>query len=181
MTWMATEPAPRIDLGPLRRPLAWCLLATAVLSGHAFGEVRLETAVSKVETTLDGAGRVKRELVPADQVVPGEELRYTISFENTSDMVVDAERVVITNPVPDGTVYVAGTAGGDGSRVEYSIDGETFAGVEPGGAPPSGAPGAGGTQAAGAGPDAVRSLRWTYQRALEPGESGEVYFHVRMK
>lgn len=181
MTRMATEPAPRSGFGPLRRPLTWCLLAAAAASGHAFGEVRLETGVSKVETTLDGAGRVKRELVPADEVVPGEELRYTIRFENTSDMVVDADRVVITNPVPDGTVYVAGSAGGDGSRVEYSTDGETFTGVEPGGAPPSGSPGTQGTPAAGAGPDAVRSLRWTYQRALEPGESGEVYFHVRMK
>jgi uncharacterized repeat protein (TIGR01451 family) len=159
----------------------------------AFGEVTLDTAVSKVETTLDAAGRAKRALVPADEVVPGEELRYTITFSNTSEMVVDEARIVITNPIPRGVVYVTGSAGGDSTLVEYSTDGEAFGTAEPAAdspaadapspeIPAAAVPQAGSDPAAEpGGASAVRSLRWTYQNELAPGESGEVYFHVRMQ
>jgi uncharacterized repeat protein (TIGR01451 family) len=151
---------------------AWAL---AVVSGAAAAEVVLDTAVSKVETTLDAGGQVKRELLPAEDVVAGEELRYTITFTNESGTAVDAERIVITNPIPEGTRYVAGSAGGPGSRVEFSTDGENFTVSEPAGAADPGT--AGGNAAA----PPVESLRWTYQQALPPEESGEVFFHVRMQ
>lgn len=144
----------------------WLVTLAAVLgAATALAEVSLATSVSKVEATLDGGGRVKRELVPVDEVVPGEELRYTITFTNTSEATVDAERIIITNPIPDGTQYVAGSAGGEGAQVEYSTDGESFAAAGP----------------AEADGGSVRSLRWTYGRDLAPGASGEVFFHVRMQ
>lgn len=150
-----------------------CLMALAAAwCGGAAAEVVLDTSVTKVETTLDAGGRVKRELLPADDVVPGEELRYTITFTNDSDVPVDAQRIVITNPVPEGTRYVPGSAGGEGSRVEFSGDGETFDVSEPE------APGSATGEPAE--PPPVQSLRWTFQRELAPGDSGEVYFHVRM-
>lgn len=151
------------------------VLGAWLCSASAIGEVTLETSVRKVETTLDGSGQVKRELLATDDVVPGEELRYTIRFTNESATPVDAERIVITNPIPEGTRYVAGSAGGDGSAVEYSGDGDGFQGSEDAisaAADP-------GTTEDGGDRD-VHSLRWTYQRELGPGESGEVYFHVRM-
>lgn len=149
-------------------------LLLAAWSGTAAAAVVLDTAVSKVETTLDAGGGVKRELLPAEDVVAGEELRYTITFTNESATAVDAERVVVTNPIPPGTRYVAGSAGGAGSRVEFSTDGESFTVSEPAGAADSGGAGS-------AANPPVHSLRWTYQQALEPGESGEVHFHVRMQ
>ncbi len=162
-----------------RRGVRWwtmLMAATAAWSAgaatDAAAEVVLDTAVTKVETTLDAGGRVKRELLPADDVVPGEELRYTITFTNESETPVDAQRIVITNPVPEGTRYVPGSAGGEGSRVEFSGDGETFDVSEP--EAPAGAAGV------PAEPPPVHSLRWTYQRELAPGDSGEVFFHVRM-
>jgi uncharacterized repeat protein (TIGR01451 family) len=172
----------------LRWLAAW--VAMSVCAG-ALGEVTLDTAVTKVETTLDAGGRVKRALMPAEEVVPGEELRYTITFTNTSEMVVDESRIVITNPIPRGVVYVIGSAGGDATLVEYSTDGEAFGTTEPAADPPAaGAPSPALPAAppAGSGPaaepgeaSAVRSLRWTYRNNLAPGESGEVYFHVRMQ
>ncbi len=165
----------------MRRTTAVALRALAVLpmlaAAGAWGEVTLETTVSKVATTLDDAGTANRELVPADQVVPGEELRYTITFENDSDMVVDAGRIIVTTPIPDGTVYVDGSAGGDATLVEYSTDGQTFSAGEPEAGAGSG-PGAG---TADDGPPPVTSLRWTYQQDVAPGQSGQVYFHVRMQ
>jgi uncharacterized repeat protein (TIGR01451 family) len=160
-----------------------------ILGAGAFAEVTLETGVSKVETTLDAGGRVKRQLVPAEEVVAGDELRYTITFSNHSDILIDGERIVITNPIPDGTRYVIGTAGGDGTVVEYAVDDDTFSTTEPA-APPEDAAAAveGGSMAAAVaaaaaepgGPRSVRSLRWTYQPALAPGKSAQVHFHVRM-
>lgn len=162
------------------------LLAVALLVGAPAGlaRVTLDTAVSKVETTLEETGRVKRQLMPAEEVASGEELRYTITFTNESEMRVDAERVVITNPIPEGTRYVAGTAGGDFARVEYSADGESFSASEP--APAADSAGGGPAPSAqaeqgGAADLGIQSLRWTYLRDLQPGEAGEVYFHVRMQ
>jgi uncharacterized repeat protein (TIGR01451 family) len=168
---------------PRRGPGARSLALLAALGwlfpgAPALAEVTLETSVMKVESTLDNAGRVKRELLATDDVVPGEELRYSIRFTNESAGPVDAQRIIITNPVPEGTRYVSGSAGGDGTVVEYSLDGEQFDATEPvaGAAPAAGeASTAQGTPAGG-----VHSLRWTYQRRLGPGDSGEVYFHVRM-
>lgn len=164
------------------RALVW--LAALVWSASALAEVTLETDVAKVQSTLGAGGRVTRELVPVEEVVPGEELRYTITFTNESQTPVDAERIIISNPIPDGTRYVAGTAGGEDARVEYSIDGETFSAAEPVAAGANARPG---TQAlpGEAPPDGggtgVRILRWTYQETLAPGASAEVFFHVRMR
>jgi uncharacterized repeat protein (TIGR01451 family) len=155
------------------------LVATGFTAAAAAG-VTLETSVSRVETTLDPAGRVKRELLPVDEgVLPGEELRYTITFVNDSDTLVEPGRIVVTNAIPEGTRYVAGSAGGSAASVEYSTDGETFEPTEPAGESPAAAP-AGAAAPAENGPR-VRSLRWTHQEPLAPGESAEVFFHVRMQ
>lgn len=165
----------RDGAGGSRKRAVLLVFGASLCSAAAFGEVTLETSVRKVETTLDGSGQVKRELLATDDVVPGEELRYSIRFTNESATPVDAERIVITNPIPEGTRYVAGSAGGDATAVAYSGDGDEFHSSE---TAISAAPGSGPAEADG--DSHVHSLRWTYQRELGPGESSEVYFHVRM-
>jgi uncharacterized repeat protein (TIGR01451 family) len=150
--------------------LARCffVLSLACLSGTALAEVRMATTVARVETTIDPGGRVKRELLPAERVLPGEELRYAITFTNHSETLVERGRIIITNAIPEGARYLSGSAGGESVRTEYSMDGETFLPLDPGaGVPEQG--------------DGVASLRWTYDADLAPGESGEVFFHVRMQ
>jgi uncharacterized repeat protein (TIGR01451 family) len=144
----------------IRRVVAGCALGLLVGAAPVLAEVVLQTSVVKVESVLEANGRVKRQLLPADEVVAGEELRYTITFRNDSDMAVEAGRIVITNPLPDGTRYVAGSAGGDDTRLEFSADGESFSTAEPAD---------------------VRALRWTYQGELRPGDDSDVFFHVRMQ
>lgn len=188
------------------RTWVWLPLAVWLGMPAALAQVTLETEVRKVVSTLDPGGRVERQLVPVEEVVPGEELRYTITFTNDSNTPVEAERIVITNPIPDGTAYVPGSAGGEGSVVEYSLDGQTWSPVEPSAAgaqagvdAPARGPAGGatvGADGAGSGfevataepPPAtadagtsVRSLRWTYRDELRPGESESVVFHVRMQ
>lgn len=160
----------------------------ALAADQAVAEVTLATEVVKVETTLDAGGRVKRQLIPAESVIPGEELRYTITFTNESEALVDGGRIVITNPVPDGTRYVPGSAGGEAALVEFSRDGESFDQTEPAAESASPAPAQAGAAATMEGveavPDddgsAVHSIRWTYQEDLQPGASAVVFFHVRM-
>ncbi|HEX7035002.1 MAG TPA: hypothetical protein VF210_04475 [Pseudomonadales bacterium] len=176
---------------------AWGWLSLAAWLGMpaALAQVTLQTDVAKVVSTLDAGGRVERELVPVEEVMPGEELRYTITFRNESNTPVEGERIVITNPLPEGTVYVPGSAGGEGTMIEYSVDGQSWSPVEPSagvpapGVPASAMPAAGdpaGDSAPRPLPNAdaaspVRSLRWTYRQELPPGASGSVFFHVRMQ
>ena len=92
----------------------------------AAAEVTLENSVQKVETFVDEAGDVQRRLIGAESVVPGDELRYTITFTNISGEA--AENVVITNPIADSLIYVDGSAFGPGTEIQFSIDGgRTFA------------------------------------------------------
>ncbi|MDA1073350.1 MAG: hypothetical protein O3A63_01135, partial [Proteobacteria bacterium] len=101
------------------------------LAGAAHAQIDLTNSVKKVVSSVGAGGDVLLELVPAESVVPGDELRYTITFTNSGTDLVDARSVVITNPIPENTVYLEGTAFGTGTQIVFSIDsGETFAGAE---------------------------------------------------
>ncbi|MEE4383647.1 MAG: hypothetical protein V2J02_16725, partial [Pseudomonadales bacterium] len=94
---------------------ALLLCAAVAATGHALDAMRLETAVEKVERFVDETGETRTRLVEPASVVPGDELRYTITFANESAEVIDAGTVVITNPVPESTVYLDGSAFGSGT------------------------------------------------------------------
>ena len=141
----------------------------------AVAQVTLDNSVQKVERFVAENGELEMRLVPADKVIPGDELRYTIAFENTGDETVDAQSIVITNPIPASTEYIDGTAFGSGTRVEFSVDsGEQFAladdlmtlneGVEV--------------------PASARdytTIRWTFEPVLVAGAKSHVAFNVRLK
>ncbi len=79
------------------------------------------TAVAEVEIRVSSNGREATRLVPADRVVPGDEIFYTLEIRNTGSATVRAPSVVY--PVPEHTRYVADSAIGPGAEVSYSIDG----------------------------------------------------------
>jgi uncharacterized repeat protein (TIGR01451 family) len=138
-------------------------------------QVSLSNSVQKVEEYVDEQGMPQRRLVDADSVVPGDELRYTIAFVNTGTEPVDAGSIVITNPVPESTEYLADTAFGAGTEISYSADGgRTF------GAPDTLREGLDG--ASRLIPAAqYTTIRWVFQPVLEPGGKGHVSFNVRLK
>ena len=108
--------------------IAVVMAATLPLTAYALAEDALEvtTIVEKeiVVETDDGESVVER--VAADVVTPGERVIYTITFRNVG--AEPAENVVITNPIAESLIYVAGSANNDGASVEFSIDGgQTFA------------------------------------------------------
>jgi uncharacterized repeat protein (TIGR01451 family) len=82
--------------------------------------------LAEVQTKVGEAGRQFTKLVPADRVVPGDLVYYTLEVRNAGPSSIDAP--VVIQPVPAHMAYVANTAGGPGCEVSYSLDGgRTFA------------------------------------------------------
>jgi len=77
--------------------------------------------IAEVESKHADGGRETPKLVPADRVVPGDEVIYTLVVRNTSAAAVALPTV--TKAVPEHTVYIADSAVGPGAEVSYSVDG----------------------------------------------------------
>jgi len=78
-------------------------------------------AVAEVESKSMDRGREIVKLIPADRVVPGDRVLYTLEVRNTGATALDAP--IVAHPVPEHMRYVAGTAVGPGAEVTYSVDG----------------------------------------------------------
>ena len=101
--------------------------ALFALSANAYAQQPLDvqSIVQKqiVIETEDGA--TETQLVPANNVVPGDTVVYTISFENVGDGTADD--VVITNEIAEEVEFVPGSASNGSMRIEFSADGgQTF-------------------------------------------------------
>ena len=101
------------------------ILMMAALTAHAIaqeqGHLNVTTTVQKQQVTVDDAGEATTELVPAETVVPGDNVIYTITFQNIGDE--PADNVVITNPIADSLTYIEGSAFGPGTAIQFSVDG----------------------------------------------------------
>jgi uncharacterized repeat protein (TIGR01451 family) len=82
-------------------------------------------SVAETETEIVNAAGVKSlQRVPANKIVPGTVVIYTITASNVCKKASDV--VVISNPVPEHMSYVANSATGANTDISYSIDGKTF-------------------------------------------------------
>jgi uncharacterized repeat protein (TIGR01451 family) len=88
--------------------------------------VSQSTDVFEVERVLDADGMVERRLVPAGDLVVGDELRYVIRLRNEGPSRIEPGRIQVRIQVPDGVRFLPGSAGGAGALVEYAPDGLTF-------------------------------------------------------
>ena len=78
-------------------------------------------AIAEVESRSVEADRTVVKLIPADRVVPGDRVIYTLEVRNTGATALDAPTVI--HPVPEHMRYVADSAVGPGAEVSYSVDG----------------------------------------------------------
>jgi uncharacterized repeat protein (TIGR01451 family) len=97
------------------------LCAMALGSGQATSPAIEVRAIAEVEIKVGGAGREFARLVPANRVVPGDEVIYTLEIRNAGPHDVAAPTVI--EPIPTYMAYLADTATGPGAEVTYSVDG----------------------------------------------------------
>jgi uncharacterized repeat protein (TIGR01451 family) len=114
--------------GKLKFIAAVALLALAPAARVLAADARcisLKSLAEVEQEVIDAKGVKTVKRVPADKVVPGTEVIWTVTAENTCKQA--SENVTINNPVPQHMALVANTAQGTGSDVTYSLDGKTFA------------------------------------------------------
>jgi uncharacterized repeat protein (TIGR01451 family) len=99
---------------------AFTVLAAGA-GAQALGDAVAVRAIAEVETTVSLNGRDALKLVPADRVVPGDQVIYTLEIRNTGARAVPAPSVPYR--IPEHMRYVADSAAGPGAEVSYSIDG----------------------------------------------------------
>jgi len=97
------------------------LLLALVAHAQVPAEPLAIRAIAEVEskTVLNGQEVVK--LIPADRVVPGDRLIYTLEARNTGTSTLDSP--TFSHPVPEHMRYVADSAVGPGAAVTFSVDG----------------------------------------------------------
>lgn len=149
-------------------PLLFAVVTTPAVAQQ--GSIELKSEAFKEVETVDRDGRKEYKLVAPGLVLPKDEILYITTFTNVGDK--PATDVVITNAVPNNSVYKTGSAFGAGTDITYSIDGgKVFAAAdklfvdEDNGRRPARA-------------DEYSHIRWIYHNQLAPGASGTVTFRT---
>lgn len=133
------------------------------------------TSIAQVEIETvgpNGKKIIKRN--PVVKAVPGTEVIYTTRFENAIKKPVG--NIVIDNPIPNASVYVAGSAFGKDCDILFSVDGgKTFGHAED-----LKVKDADGKERPALDQD-YTNIRWIYKVQLAAGKSGEVGFRAAIK
>ena len=160
--------------GGFRRTRFCVVVAALLLADVGAAEVELSTSVNRVVRLATEDGGMEALLFDAWNVQSGQELRYTIEFNNASSEFIDPGVIVITNPIPETAEYLDGTATGADTQIEFSVDGgtsfaspESLTVVENGVQVPATAP-------------HYTTIRFTFNGILGPGEGSAVSFDVRL-
>jgi hypothetical protein len=86
------------------------------------GNPRLSVrAIAEVEVTTLNGDHETVKLAPADRVVPGDQVIYTLEIRNKAAMSLPPPRV--DYPIPEHMRYLDDTATGPGADITYSVDG----------------------------------------------------------
>jgi uncharacterized repeat protein (TIGR01451 family) len=151
------------------------VLQGAIGIAHAQQQPIVLKSVAESEVDLRNAqGVVEKKRVPLTKALPGAVVIYTTTFTNQGAK--PAANVVITNPVPENTTYVADSAFGDHAEITYSIDGgKTF--NTPSRLITRTADG----RERAALPGDYTHIRWAYLSQLPPGDTGTAGFRVLVK
>ena len=97
---------------------------SSAASGQATSQSLVVKAVAEVETRVVQDGREIVKLAPANRVVPGDQVIYTLEIRNAGGTAV--RDPTVTYAVPSHMVYVADSATGPGAEVRYSVDNGHF-------------------------------------------------------
>ena len=140
-------------------------------------ELMLTLSAQKEVTVPGEDGKPKTEWQEVQSTSPGDELKYTIRYENKGE--AEARDAKIVDPVPQNTSYISGTAEGESAEITFSLDGKTF------GPPPLlkyRVKQADGTEVEYvATPEMYTHIQWKLNKAVPPGGTGSVSFKVKVQ
>ena len=100
---------------------SWVLVLAPIVLGQDLADSLAVRSIAEVESKSIEAGREVVKLIPADRVVPGDRVIYTLEVRNMSATPLDAP--TLSHRVPEHMQYVADSAVGPGAVVSYSVDG----------------------------------------------------------
>lgn len=148
-------------LGVSATPVAADPELTAAGAAVATGSGRLETeiVVERLEPA-DPPSRPAARFVAAGRLDAGDEVHYTIRVRNPGRQPV--RDVQVTKRMPFGLRYLAGSASGPASDIEFSADGGRSFQAKP----PAGE---------------YTHVRWTLRRPLPPGASALLRFRATFR
>jgi len=150
------------------------LLGSFSFGAHAADNAIKVTSIAQVEVeVIDKQGNKTLKRAPVTKAVPGTEVIYTTTFENTINK--SAENIVINNPIPIASEYKAGSAFGKDCEILFSVDGKKFGHAEE--LKTRDAEGKERTAL----PKEYTHIRWTYKVPLAAGKSSEVGFRAVIK
>jgi uncharacterized repeat protein (TIGR01451 family) len=99
----------------------WVLALGPIAAAQDLSNPLAVRSIAEVESRSIAGGREVVKLIPADRLVPGDRVIYTLEVRNMSATPLDAPTV--SHPVPEHAQYVADSAVGPGAAVTYSVDG----------------------------------------------------------
>jgi uncharacterized repeat protein (TIGR01451 family) len=162
---------------PLLCPTRGWLIAAGLITGPtclAAPDPISIKAIAEVEHSSQSQGRETTKLIPADRVVSGDTVIYTLEVRNTAP--ISVRRPVVTYAVPAHMTYMPESAVGPGTEVTYSSDAgrsfdapENLTVQEPGG------------QLRAATAADYTHIRWQLKHALKGNSVAFVRFRARMK
>ncbi|MBU5635292.1 DUF11 domain-containing protein [Geomonas sp. Red69] len=151
------------------------ILAAMPLVAWAQPKVTITMKAEK-EVSVTAKGKQVKKRVAAKGVQPGEEIIYTLSYQNSGNEA--AKDVVISDPIPAGTAYIPGSASETGD-LAFSIDkGKTF--KKPTLLTYELKGNTGKMEKKVASPDEYTDVRWTIPQ-VPAGGTGSVSFKVKVK
>lgn len=156
------------------RTIAIAVSVYGILAMPAFANgLKAEQTVEKATISLDADGQEVRTYVPAEEVAPGDEIRYRLTYANEGELA--AEAVSLTMPVPAEVTYVEASANGATSLITYSADG----GLSYSGRDELVMVSADGSRLATA--DEITHIQWTMDAPIPAASRGEVSFRAVLK
>ena len=151
------------------------LWVTATAQDSA-SQISLQSETYIVSVVTGDDGQPQERFSAATSALPGQVVEFRIVATNIDATTLPAGQVQIIGPVPDGMVYVAGSAtlGSDQVYTEFSVDGVEF--VEQG---QNVFVTEGGNRRI-ADPSEYRVVRWTLTTDMEPGQEVTLVYRVRL-
>ncbi len=152
------------------------LLLPAAARAQQKGSVELKSIaeVEVTKTNAKGEKEVKRVDTAKAKVVPGDMVIFTTTYTNIGKQ--PADKVVITNPVPEHMDYLDKSAEGKGAKIDFSVDkGKSY--ETPDKLMVTDAQG----KTRKARPADYTTIRWTLIKPVPPGGAGSVSFRAKLQ